>query len=375
MKEASLLSVEEILRVFVECDTRNPPGNELCLARSALALLDGFDVETELFDLGENRGNLVTKIKAQYPQRAPLVLNGHMDTVVTSCNWKRDPLTLTKVGNRLYGRGTTDMKGALSAQLRVAMGCSLRPERMRQDLWLVWTAGEEVDCIGAKAISHEIGNTDFTAVVIGEPSENRLVSAQKGALWTRLTVAGKSAHGAYPELGTNAIDKCMAVVSRIRHSLQRIPGHDLLGAPTLNWGTIVAGSQPNIVPDLAEANLDIRFGPPTEAQDIVDILETAIQEERCEATVKFETINSRSAFETDRDSAFVKEALEALEQTVPVGMRAYTDGSVLSRHVSCPVIILGPGSIAQAHTTDEYIQVGALTEAVAVYKRLVCTAV
>ncbi len=370
MRKRTIPSVIEILESFVAVDTRNPPGKELALARMTSELLSEHGVACEILDLGSERANLVARLEATEPQRAPLVLNGHMDTVPTSERWTTDPLTLVPKGDRLYGRGTADMKGALAAQLRTFMEFIDRRQELLQDIWLVWTAGEEVDCVGAKAISTILSREVFSGLVIGEPSENRVVIAQKGALWVRLFAQGHSAHGAYPERGANAIEACAQAAMDIKRSLSAISGHELLGSVTVNWANVSGGTRPNIVPQEAEALLDIRYPPPNTKETILDRLEAAIDAVNAAASIEYEVVNDRSPFETKQEDEFVQDAMDLTRQSEADGMRAYTDGSVFARHIHTPIIILGPGSMAQAHVDDEFISTVQLTESVKLYSEL-----
>lgn len=371
-------SVVDILAKFVAVDTRNPPGNEFDLISIARKILDPFSIDVSVYDLGNNRGNMTAVVKATNPTRDPIILNGHLDTVPISGIWKTDPHTLSEQNDQLIGLGAADMKGALASQLTVLIDYSRRPEDLFQDLWIVWTASEEVDCLGAIEIVPFLDTNGWTGIIIGEPSMNRVTTAQKGAVWIGMTVPGLPAHGAYPERGINAIRHCTTIVDRIMDSLDGKYRHPLLGPATVNWASIRAGTRPNIVPGAAETVLDIRFPPPLTQARILEIIESAIDQTRNQSDrketlpdVEVTTINFRAAFETDPSLPLVAAALTLTGQDTPVGMRAYTDGSVFAHALSCPVMILGPGDIAQAHAPNEQIPREQLASAVSLYSRIV----
>ena len=368
MKEKNIPSPCELLKLFVSIDTRNPPGNEKRFASEIRSILKPFGVDAEIRDLGNNRANLIVRLRASQPERPPIIFNGHMDTVPTSDGWDSDPLTLVRNGNRLIGRGTADMKGALASQLHVLMNQSLNPENLRQDLWMIWTAGEETDCLGARAISDLVDIPKLTAIIIGEPSGNRIVTAQKGALWLRILTKGAASHGAYPERGINAVEICVRAVSAISDALKS-DVHPLLGPLTINWGSIRGGHCPNIVPDSAEAVLDIRYPPSTTDTQILNMVKSVVRSIGNESEIRVEVINHRRAFETNVGNAFVQEVMQIVGQSEPIGIRAYTDGSVFADRFDCPIIIIGPGSMDQAHTANEFVAEEEITETVSLYSR------
>lgn len=372
------LSVVDILAELVAVDTRNPPGNEFDLISIARRILEPFPIDVSVYDLGNNRGNMTAVVKATNPTRDPIILNGHLDTVPVSGIWKTDPHTLSEQNDQLIGLGAADMKGALASQLTVLINYSRRPDDLFQDLWIVWTAGEEVNCLGAIEIAPFLNTKRWTGIIIGEPSMNKVTTAQKGAVWIEMTVHGHPAHGAYPERGINAIRYCTTIVNRIMDSLDGQYEHPLLGPATVNWASIRSGTQPNIVPDIAETVLDIRFPPPLTQADILEVVESAIDHARYHGDEKgtlpglgVTTINYRAAFETDPDLPLVADGLALTGQDAPVGMRAYTDGSVFAHEIPCPVIILGPGDITQAHAPNEQIAREQLVSAVRLYSRIV----
>lgn len=237
----SYMNARRVLEELIRIDTQNPPGNERALAT----------------------------VKAAHPKTPPIVLSGHMDTVTAHGNWSTEPLELTERGGRLYGRGTADMKGGLAVQLTALLLAHEHRTALPQDVVMAWSAGEETDCCGARAFVEELGRWQPRGIVIGEPTECGVVVAQKGALWIRFTARGVAAHCAYPETGVNAIEECAQLYLTIKERLRGRAAHPLVGETTVNWSVTHGGHSPNVVPDHAEAILDIRYPPPLARASVV----------------------------------------------------------------------------------------------------------
>src|SRR5437773_12010882 len=184
----------------------------------------------------------------QQPQPT-IVFSTHMDTVPPFIRSSED-------GRRVYGRGSCDAKGIIAAQIAAAE--TLRREGIR--VGLLFLVGEERDSLGAKVANQRARGCKF--LVNGEPTENRVAVASKGALRVELTAHGRMAHSAYPELGESAIDKLLDALTRVR--VMELPRDPEIGACTLNIGIIEGGCAPNVIPDRAKAQLLYRLVGPTE---------------------------------------------------------------------------------------------------------------
>lgn len=191
---------------------------------------------------------------------APLTLTGHLDTVPTGnpADWATDPWGAERDGDRILGRGTSDMKSGVAALLVAAAEHAGRPHDCR-GVQVVLTAGEETGCTGALALSA----TDLATggpLLVAEPTANRLVPAHKGVHWFELTATGRAAHGSAPELGDNAVVR-LARAAVALHDHTGWPRHESFGAVTANVGVLTGGVQPNVVPDAARLLLDTRTVP------------------------------------------------------------------------------------------------------------------
>ena len=178
-----------------------------------------------------------------------IVFSTHMDTVPPFIPSSEDE-------HRIYGRGSCDAKGIIAAQIAAA-------ERLREEdiyVGLLFLVGEERDSLGAKVANQQANSCKF--LINGEPTENKVATASKGALRVELTATGRMAHSAYPELGESAIDKLVEALHRLR--AMKLPSDPEIGPCTLNIGTIEGGRAPNVIPDKAHALLLYRLIGPSD---------------------------------------------------------------------------------------------------------------
>jgi acetylornithine deacetylase/succinyl-diaminopimelate desuccinylase-like protein len=221
---------------------------------------------------------------------------------------------------------------------------------LSHEIWFAGLMGEESGQFGAKALA-SLEHFDF--VIAGEPTDLKTVHAHKGSLWVTLTSHGKAVHASAPDRGENAIYIMTSAIEAIRR--QVIPEisrneHPLLGRTTLSVGTIRGGSKTNIVPDHCEATIDIRVIPGDDPEQIIALIRQAAP------GLDVEYQGSAPLF-TDPDHPLIGK-LSALGAT-PTGAPWFCDAAVFAAK-AMPSIALGPGSIAQAHTADEFITVSDL---------------
>jgi acetylornithine deacetylase len=264
-----------------------------------------------------------------------VVLSTHMDTVPPFFGCTEDD-------EFLYGRGTCDAKGIIAAQVAAA-------ERLREaavKIGLLFVVGEERDSAGAKVANQHPRGSRF--LINGEPTDNRLALATKGALRVELRARGRMAHSAYPELGESAIDKLVEALSDIRK--MELPVEEEIGPSTLNIGLISGGYAPNVIADKAEAHLLIRTVGPSEEikQEIVRVVR-----ERAEVSFSLDLSCVRMRRVGGLPTMIAKFATD-----IP-SLTAWGEP-----------FLLGPGSIHVAHTPDERISKRELLECVELYVEL-----
>ena len=276
------------------------------------------------------RANVV----ATWPGHAQpeIVFSTHMDTVPPFIASSED-------AGCIYGRGSCDAKGIIAAEILAA-------EKLRGAgvfVGLLFLVGEERDSVGAKlANQHPIG---ARFMINGEPTENKLALASKGALHVELVARGKMAHSAYPELGESAIDKLVEALHRL-HAM-KLPEDAAVGPCTKNVGSIQGGRAPNVISDFAKADLFYRLVGPADAL-------------RREIT---ETIGELAEVRFTRETPFLR--LRTLDG-LPTMVAAFTTDVPSLTNWGEP-LLLGPGSIHVAHTEGEFVEKAQLMEAVEIY--------
>ena len=189
--------------------------------------------------------------------------------------WSVEPFGGVIADGKLYGRGSSDMKGGVAAFVRAALELARR-DRRRSDLVLVIAAGEETGCEGSRHVAEAAGLGDVGAIVVAEPTSNQPLLGHRGALWLRGIARGRTAHGAMPQHGVNAIYKAASAVTRLAAVELGSEQDSLLGSATLNVGTFRGGINLNSVPDLAEFTIDIRSLPGQDHRHLLRLIEDCV---------------------------------------------------------------------------------------------------
>lgn len=358
------MNVTELTRMLVAFDTVNPPGNEQSAMAFCAELLSAGGFDCRLVPQGEGRCNLVAT-RGIGTGRA-LGFTGHLDTVpLGGAEWRHPPHAGVIEDGRLYGRGSTDMKGGVAAFLIAALEQTDPPPG---GVALLITAGEETGSDGARHLAELGGLPPVGALIVAEPTANRAVPGHKGALWLRLRFHGVTAHGSMPERGVNAVSLAARALLRIE-ALDLGPAHPVMGAPTLNIGTIRGGLNTNSVPDLCEVTLDLRSVPGVDHAGLIAAIRSCLPQ-----GAEIEPLIDLPAVWTDPETPWLEgitreSAAISGAETAPMAMSYFTDASIFTPALDgVPTVILGPGQPEMAHKTDEYVSVARLEEAVAIYR-------
>ena len=359
-----------LARELIAFDTINPPGRELACIEHLAAVLGEAGLQVELHPFGEGRANLVATVGAE--GRAALCFTGHVDTVPLGlAPWSRDPFAGEIADGRLFGRGSSDMKGGVAAF--VAAASALAPRLAgTSGIALVITAGEETGCDGAAALARAGVLPPATALLVAEPTSNEPVIGHKGALWLRAIARGVTAHGSMPHLGVNAAYKAGRALVRLEEFDFNAEPHPALGRPTLNVGAVRAGMNVNSVPDRAEIDIDIRTIPGLAHARAREHVLAALGED-----IAIETLIDVGPVWTEPSERWIQEVCAIVGEVRgtapprPSTAPYFTDASVLKPALGDPpTVILGPGEPAMAHQTDEHCRVDRLIEATEIYTRL-----
>ena len=356
---------------LISMDSVNPPGNEAPVAKYIGRLLAENGFETDYIPYGDNRLHLVAK-KNCSTGKIPVVLSGHLDTVpLGESAWNINPFSGEIKDGKIFGRGTSDMKGGIAAMIIAA----IRSTEKNSDaaVCLIFTSGEETGCQGA---SHLVENyNDFGSakgIIIGEPTANIPAIGHKGGLYMNVTAKGKTAHSSMPHLGDNAIYKASEAILKIKEYNFREEVDSLLGFPTLNVGKIRGGENLNSVPDYTEFTIDARTTTHTDHTELVAQLKELMGNE-----LAVDILTDKKAVSTKEEEPFVQMVysvcgIKTGDPEFPKLMPYLTDGAVLQPAFNgAPTVILGPGQPEMAHKTDEFCYINKLEEAVEIYSQII----
>ena len=198
--------------------------------------------------------------------------------------------------------------------------------------------------------------------IVGEPTKLQVVTAHKGSLWLRLETRGRAAHGATPQLGKNAVHEMARIVDVLEtdYGAQlRRRKHPLLGAATVNVGTIAGGTQPNIVPDICKISIDRRTLPEETDTKVKNEIAALLHTRKLSAKIISTKLAPALPLETNPKLPLVQKFLKSVGQTKPLGVHFFCDAAILSAG-GIPSVVFGPGDVAQAHTADEWISLSEL---------------
>jgi acetylornithine deacetylase len=313
-------------------DIESISGNEGAVGAELYDELCRLGYAAHKMPVAHERFNVVATIDEQPPQ---VVFSTHIDTVPPFIPSSED-------AENIYGRGACDAKGIIAAMIAAC-------QRLRKEnapVGMLFVVGEERDSMGAKVANGLAPGSRF--LINGEPTENKMAVASKGALRVQLTAAGRMAHSAYPELGESAIEKLLAALERLR--AMELPVNPEVGPCTMNIGLLEGGRAPNVIADHARAQLLYRLVGPSE-------------ELRRQISA---TVEGLAHAEFVLEISFVK--LRTVAGVESMVAKFTTDIPWLDQW-GTPVLI-GPGSIHVAHTDREYISKKQLHDAVELYSTI-----
>ncbi|MDJ0823386.1 MAG: acetylornithine deacetylase [Paracoccaceae bacterium] len=363
----TLARTTEILTDLIAFPTVSSDSNLAMITHMAGLLEDqGARVEIYSDDTGA-KANLFATLG---PDRdGGIVLSGHSDVVpVADQDWSSDPFTLHTKDDRLYGRGTCDMKSFLAATL--AMAEHYATLNLSRPIHFCFTHDEEVGCLGAQALLPQLQDRGHrpAMAIIGEPTEMRIIEGHKGCCEYTTRFTGRAGHGSAPERGVNAALYATRYVTRLMQLAEdlktRAPKDSRFDPPwtTINIGRIAGGTAHNVIPGKAEVDWEMRPVLWDDARFVKDALADYVGTEllpamraNCpEADIRTETIGEVCGLEPMAENA-ARDLVARLTgqntcETVPFGTEAG-----LFQQLGLSVVVCGPGSIAQAHQADEFV--------------------
>ena len=387
-------------RELLAFDTQNPPGETAELLGWLEDRLEAWGVDTEWIEPVDGKPNLVATIPGD--SEWTLLYQGHVDTVPYEREaWNYDPLG-ERVDDRIYGRGSTDMKGAVAAMIETLRQFAITDERPPITLQFAFVSDEEtggeagIDAVlAADAISAD-------AAVVGETTARAdrysVAVADKGRIWLTIEATGQAAHGSRPMCGTNAVDRLYEEIADCRESISAsrlsypepveriveetvdyynaspddtpLASEELFAYPTVNLGQLDGGSTVNSVPGTATAKVDVRVTPGASTEAVFERIDTCLG---AKSDISITAVSMEEGTYTDPDDPFVETVAAAGREVGDqrVFRQCATGGGDVKklRAAGIPAVEAAVGSDT-AHGTDEYISIDALESTAEWYRRL-----
>lgn len=366
----------EFLKDLIAIPTVNPPGNEREAALYALRRMKEFGIEGEMQEVAEGRANVMFCL-GNGPDT--VILTGHLDVVPPGAGWTGSPFLAREEEGRIYGRGSCDMKAGLAAMMVSAI-------MMRKDLKpgvrivLLFVADEEIDGTGTICFLEHCKPRARNAVIIGEPTENEINIAHRGVVRLRVLARGVSCHSGQPEEGVNAVQELSKVIVRLgglHEQLQEIH-HPLLPSPTLCVTRISGGTKDNVIPGECECVLDCRTIPGDSQEALMQKVNDCIAGTPGLSpgisfdVVPFIEVMPGMAEPEGEEIVLAKRAYEAVMGS-PAVLRDFPACCDMSRFLAggYKAFLCGPGSIGQAHTANEYVEVSQIWKSILIYNNFI----
>ncbi|MCA1564321.1 MAG: acetylornithine deacetylase [Acidobacteria bacterium] len=371
------MKVEQTLAELIRLDSVSSRSNVEIISYLA-ARAEGAGLCARMFpytdEAGVKKFNLVCVPPALDTDRmeVELALVGHTDTVPYDPAWA-DALTLTAREGKLYGRGACDTKGFIAAALTAAGQVDIA--NLRRPLALVFTADEEVGCLGAKRLA-ESGALAARYAIVGEPTSLQPVRAGKGYCLAEVRVGGSEGHSAYPALGASAIFRAARLIARIERVAETLQArqHAAFDPPytTLNVGLVGGGTAKNIIAGECRFTLEWRPVPGQAAIHVVELIQAEVESLRAaepDFDCHIEILRLDEGMETSADSPLVRELTTLSGRTA--GTVAFGTEAPQLTEMGAQAVVFGPGSIRTAHRTGEFVPAAELEACVEILARAI----
>lgn len=376
--------IRKLLADLVAFDTISDRTN-LPLIAHIETYLATFGVKAErITDETGQKASLWVTIGPQ--DRGGYVLSGHTDVVpVVGQDWSHDPFKLVERDGKLYGRGTTDMKGFVAVCL--AMVPEMVEARLKTPIHLAISYDEEIGCVGVRPMLHEVAKKKVKPLgaFIGEPTSMQVIIGHKGKHGVRATFRGLARHSSIAPDGVNAIEYAAELIVEIRRRAVELASQaehgSLYDVPhsTLLTSIVHGGAALNIVPDTCTVEFECRGIGITESREVTDAivawakaeLEPAMKAQNADCGIAFEEILDYPALDTAADAAIVTLAKSLAGRNDHAKVAFGTEASLFADIADVPSVVIGPGGIAQAHTPDEFVEMAELEKCAGFVERLI----
>ncbi|WP_326831565.1 M20 family metallopeptidase [Arthrobacter sp. BL-252-APC-1A] len=360
---------------LISAGGENPGGTEAATVVVLAEFARAAGLEVMVSEVAPDRPNLTAVLPGG--TQPGLLFLGHSDVVPAGSGWDRPAFEPYVRGGRLYGRGSTDMKGGLAAVLVALRALRTAGVELPGPAALACTVDEEDLGLGIRAFTAGTGPFPYSACVVAEPTDLETVIACRGDSYLELHVTGKSAHSGRPADGRNAIDAAARILDLVRadHTRLQADADPLLGSGSWNTGMIRGGTGTSMVADSCHLSLDRRLMPGEDPEEILASLLAGIRAAginsdgiTVEGTVTMEMPGFRTASGHPLVAGAVSTLAEVGVDSAVTGWTAACDGGFIARDFGVPVIVMGPGGLNdQAHQVNESVSMAELLAAARAY--------
>lgn len=346
----------ELLQNLIKIPSENPGGTEKDIAIYIADYLSDYGYKPKTVEYIQGRTNVVCKVKSKNSKKK-ILLSPHIDTVPAGTGWRHDPFAAKIVGNKVYGRGAADCKINIAVAMEVLRLLSEKEfELQNLDIVFAATADEETGSHhGFIPLIKELDFCDYSLILDGD--DFSIGNAQKGLLHIKIDFSGHKAHGAYLDLGDNAVVKAMQAYEKLIDWSKTYNKKNRKAQITVNLGKIEGGDKVNMVPDNCSIELDLRFLPPMELKVLIKDLKCLVK--AVDKKAKFTILHQQKASFCDKNVMLVKILGKTLKKhKKEVKYKLFKGATVLSFvQPKSQAIIFGFGDANVFHMTNEHVKI------------------
>ena len=367
--------VIQLLVKLVQIETENLQRNEERLVELILEIADKEGLCYEVDEYSPGRFNVYMSI-GQQSSGIKLLYNGHTDVVPAGEGWSVHPYSGAIIDNKVYGRGSCDMKAGVAAMLASMITLKRGLFQPQGFLLLALVADEEEHQSGTLRLMEKY--PDFDYAIVGEPSKMGLVVAHKGNMYIKVTAISRASQASVPHMGVNAVEEMSKFINYMESYKKSISERvdPLLGPPTIASTMINGGKSACVIPETCEAVFDRRVVSIEDPKAVWEEIQDLVGEynKKCKANFSLECLWEASGMHTPENSRIISELIEASKEVTGAVPEtsiwpAVADSGILAAH-GIETVLFGPGDITVAHKPDEYVPIDELLNARLIYAQV-----